>query len=181
MRLFVLIAILIAIALFIAQSFIRRAMIRASVAGVRQEFDEIAQFEVGDVTGTIEGRRHGQRAGMLFVKSTTRGKPDAKSSIEFWCECRVRVPFRAQGRPGAMFNRDFEFTSSQPQQLEALQSQAEFSSAMQALAEAGAESVYAARDRLVVTFRPYPPTLIKGHEAQRIFDLLERAARDDEI
>ncbi|HKD90618.1 MAG TPA: hypothetical protein VKB56_01910 [Terriglobales bacterium] len=180
MKPFVLIAVLIAIVLFIAQSFIRRAMTRASVAGVRQEFDEIAQFEVGDVTGTIEGRRHGQRAGMLFVKSTTRSKPDAKSSIEFWCECRVRVPFRAQGRPGALFNRDFEFTSSQPQQLEALKSGAEFSSAMQDLAEAGAESVYAARDRLVVTFRPYQPRLMKGQEAQRIFDLLERAARDDE-
>jgi hypothetical protein len=79
-----------------------------------------------------------------------------------------------------MFNRDLEFSSSQPQQLEALQSKADFSAAMQALAEAGAESIYTARDRLVASFRPFNRKLLSRNEAARVFDLLEKVAGENE-
>lgn len=177
MKLFAIAAIIVAIALFLSQTFMRRALNRATLTGVRKSLDEGPRIDVQAVTGSIEGRRHGRFAGVSFVKSTTRGKPDAKSSIEFWCECQVRVPFRAQGRPGALFDRELDLTSSQPEQLAVLQTRPEFAASIAKLGEVGAESVYTTRDRLAATFRPFRRDLLTANKAGEILDSLEEAAK----
>lgn len=170
----------VAIALFLGQAALRRKLNEARYGTLRALFDGIVRFEITDVAGSIEGRRHGRSAGIDFVRSFTRGKPDLRSSAEFWLECHSRAPFMTKSQLVGIVEGEFESSSSQPKEFALLQSREEFNQATIALLKLGAESIVAAQGRVTVRYRPLRRELLRTHAAS-ILDSLEELARAAEI
>ena len=167
---------------FITQTLLRRVANNARLARLHPLFDEVLSEQAEAVTGDISGKRQGRNMGISFIGGGKgigkRTQPDEKSSVEFWCDCSGSVPFTIRGSAGVLLDREFESRSSQPEAFARLREKDEFSSAVESLTRAGAESlIFPGRGRLVANFRPYRAELLSEQMAPQILDWLEQISQ----
>lgn len=163
------------VALFFLQPLMRRRYNDRLLSPIAAVFEGVTRREVTPVTGVLEGRLQGRGVGISFVSRGAREKRTDRSMVEVWAESRGTVPFSAKATPGAMFDRSFELTSSRAEQFAAIQQRTEMTSALEALSEAGAESVvYPGSGRVMVVFRPFRKELLQANNVNKL--LSETAA-----
>jgi hypothetical protein len=171
---------------FLLQTVLRRVANNTRLARLHPLFEEVISSQAEAVTGEVEGKRGGRLMGLSFIGGGAgigkRARPDAKSSVEFWAQCSGAVPFSIRGSAGVLLDREFEATSSQPEEFARLQSDSQFSGAVASLTAAGAESlIFPGRGRIVATFRPYRGELLEGETAGQVMNWLEQMAKAIEV